>query len=203
MKPRDLLLSRFATTFVPFMEEQGFRFAKRRIGFTRKSGPFSQKVEVALSKWNTADDCEFWTIWGVEAAAYGTWYREEWGLAPPNNGLGGSADWNIPGWTRSASEHFRLKNSRKDSTELQSLSDNALRAGFPFLERISSWHGAAEELLACGWMYSKAADFFLIAGNTERAKNALLLGIRKFEEEGQYDQFGELPDIKKRLQRYF
>ena len=67
MKPRDLLLSRLAETFVPFMEERGFRYARSRIGFARRVGAFSQKVEVSLSKWNAEDDCRFWTMWGVRA----------------------------------------------------------------------------------------------------------------------------------------
>lgn len=185
------------------MEQHGFRYSKSQIKFSRKIHAFTQTVEFSLSKWNAEDDCQFWTMWGVHSSAYSKWYKDEWGEKPVNNALGGCADWNIPGWTRGVSEHFNLRNAKADSSEIETLTRNVQQAGFPYLERISSWQGAAEDLLASKWMYCKAADFLLIAGEKQRAKEAVLEGIQNSKPGGPNEQFDELADLERRLKRYF
>ncbi|MDC7719187.1 hypothetical protein PQU95_18470 [Vogesella sp. DC21W] len=77
------------------------------------------------------------------------------------------------------------------------------RAGLPYLDRISSWVGAAEELVAQKWMFDRAADFLLITGEHARAKEVLLEGIRTFTVDLRHDSSNELPLIEQRIQRYF
>ncbi len=83
------------------------------------------------------------------------------------------------------------------------LIENSLQAGIPYLETISSWRGAAESLIGSGPPYSKAADFLMIAGDREGAQRALLDGIRRLDEQEVVDQFGDRPELTKRLERYF
>jgi hypothetical protein len=65
------------------------------------------------------------------------------------------------------------------------------------------WRGAAECLINERWMYDKAADFLLIAGDGDEAKRAILRGIEDYEVHARVDNFGELPRLKERLARYF
>jgi hypothetical protein len=162
LKPRELLLFRIEPKFLPFLEQLGFRFSESQIKLSRNIEGWRQSVSFSLSKWNSENDCTFWTMWAVNSPEYSKWYQKEWGQKPANNALGGCADWNIPGWTRDPTVHFRLDNSSKDLNEVDCLIENSLQAGIPYLDTISNWRGAAESLIASGPPYSKAADFLMI-----------------------------------------
>lgn len=203
MKPRDLLKSRLESTFVPFMESEGFRYSQSQIKFSRKRGDFVQSVSFRLSRYNSENDCYFSTYWNVHSPAYSRWYQQEWGERPASNMLGGGLDMNIPGWDRGESYNFRLTNTQGDSAEIERLVRNVKLAGLPYLERISSWLVAAEELLQRNWRYVEAADFLLIANEKDRAKEALMAGLRSIEVEGRRDPAGDQFELKKRLDRYF
>ena len=203
MKPRVLLLGRLKSHYMSFMEEKGFKFAKSAITFSRNSGSSKQTVTFCLSKWNSEDDCTFWTTWGVTSREYSRWYAAEWGTKPVNNALGGSADWNIPGWNRGVGQHFHLNGTATDLAEMTCLRENTEAPGIPYLDRISDFSLAAEEHLKQRWMFDVAADFFMIAGENQRARDALYEGIKTFEGDKRPDNFQELPRIKLRLQKYF
>lgn len=202
MKPRDLLLSRFRESVVPFFEGHGFRFASSKPAFSRTAGIAKQRVDVALDRHNVEGSCSFWTIWNVSAPAYRKWFEAEWGRATENDALGGASEWNIPGWTRGIG-HFHLTGGAGDESELRAFLHDVERAGLPFLERLSTWEGAADFCRASRWMYDRAADFLLIAGQPERARETLLEGARTFTAGGRYDALQELPRIRARLERYF
>jgi hypothetical protein len=87
--------------------------------------------------------------------------------------------------------------------EWRAFLENCDGVGFPFLERISSWEGAAEQLCAERWHFDRASDFRLIAGHRESARAMILEGINTFEQAGRVDNFGELPRLRERLDRYF
>jgi hypothetical protein len=202
VKPRDLLLARFRESVVPALEGRGFRFSASKLAFTRTVGIAKQRIDVSLDRHNAADDCTFWTMWETSAPAYAKWHAAEWGRPPRGDGLASSADWNIPGWTRGVS-HFRLRNAPADAEELRVFLEHVERAGLPFLDRVSTWEGAAEHCRAQRWLYDVAADFLLIAGDPERAREVLLEGLRTFTTGGRHDALQELPRIRARLERYF
>ena len=187
------------------MRERGFRFSKSRLHFTHKVGRVSQNIEVCSDGHNTADNCAFWTMWSANAPEYLDWYRKQWGEeSPRGDGLGDLADWNIPGWSRGpADPRYTFTNTPEDAAVSGSLRADIEGAGLPWLERISTWEGAAEHFRKQRWRYDKAADFLLIAGRLEEAHAATLEGIHSFEVEGRKDNFEELPRLKRRLARYF
>jgi hypothetical protein len=68
------------------------------------------------------------------------------------------------------------------------------------LDKLSTWQGAAEDLLRWRWHYARAADFFMIDGKKQRAIEAINAGITNFTAIGRADPFTELPTLKERLQ---
>lgn len=77
------------------------------------------------------------------------------------------------------------------------------RTGLPFLERLSSYEGAAEFWLKEGWHFHDAADLFYYAGDLDRARRALEAGLAKFANPGTTDVLQELPQLELRMERYF
>jgi hypothetical protein len=202
LKPKDLLVRRLREHAVEPLRERGFKFAASGPHFTRTHGIARQRVDFSLSRWNQADRAEFWTMWEARAPGYLRWHEAEWGTPAPNDGLGGLAEWNIPGWPRGHA-HFELTNSAQDETEMLELLRAIDTAGLPFLDAISTWEGAAEHLRTQRSRYDRAADFLIIAELRDRALATLQEGIRSFEVEGRPDHFNELPRIRARLSRYF
>jgi hypothetical protein len=142
-------------------------------------------------------------MWGATNPDYTKWFKHEWNEKPSSDFLGEVSDWNIEGWSRRADQHYRLRNRADDVQEWRAFLTDAERAGFPFLERISTWRGAADHLRSERWHFDRSADFLLIAGDPEGARATLLEGIETFEVAKRADNFNELPRIKQRLERYF
>jgi hypothetical protein len=205
MKPKDLFLARLEEHIVPFMAEHGFAFAKSRLRFARKAGQVRQTIEVCLDRNNFPDNCTFWTMWAANAPAYSDWHKKEWpDQKAPGETLGSLADWNIPGWSRKPADPRRtLLNTVADFQTMAAFRADVENAGLPFLEKISTWEGAAEQCRKERWMYYRAADFLVLAGKREEAHAAILEGIRTFEAEGRPDILNEIPHLKRRLARYF
>jgi hypothetical protein len=203
MRPRELLQNNLEPDVIPFLKSRGFLFSRSRFEFKRSIGAVKQTIEISLRKWNRENDCGFWSMWGASSKDYSKWHEAQWGLPPANDALSGLADWNIPGWKRGPNQHFQLSGKREDVLEIAEFLECIENAGLPYLDRVSSWAGAAEQLVAERWMFDRAADFLLIAGDLERAKEVLLEGIRTFTVDLRDDNFEELPRIKQRLQRYF
>jgi hypothetical protein len=143
-------------------------------------------------------------MWSASTPAYAIWHKEAWGAATTWDTLAGSADWNIPDWARApAAARFRLRNSAEDVGEMTEFRQSILGPGLTWLERVSTWEGAAEHLLKERWLFVRAADFLLIAGQRDRARAALLEGIETFQRQGRPDNFNELPGLHARMARYF
>ncbi|MBS1155128.1 MAG: hypothetical protein H6R07_1052 [Proteobacteria bacterium] len=203
MHPRDLLQKNLEPRVIHFFNSHGFRFSSRKLEFNRTIGSTKQTVGISLSKWNKENDCTFWSMWGASSKDYAKWHEEQWGISPTSNALGGVSDWNITEWKRGPDKHFQLSGKPEDADEMNEFLVCVERAGFPYLDKISSWVGAAEQLVAERWMFDRAADFLLIAGDHTRAKEVLLEGVRTFTVDLRHDNFNELPRVKQRLQRYF
>ena len=164
---------------VPELEGYGFRFSPSQLKFTRKQSYARQTITVSLSRYNSEISIDFWTMWGTYSLEYSRWFKQQWGIEPVNNAMGGCSDWNIPGWSYPLSDyHFDLSDPSRRSSVMSALLENIKRNGIPYLESISTWTGAAEKLLNARWMYGEAADFYLIAGMSERAREAIEIGIK-------------------------
>ncbi|GGB99146.1 hypothetical protein GCM10011352_26640 [Marinobacterium zhoushanense] len=203
MKPRDLLLLNVVEYVEPQLETIGFRFSSRGIAFKRASSIGNQEISFSLSKWDSEDDCDFWTMWSATSLKYKKWYQKEWGRTPANIALGGDCDWNLPGWPRAVADHFHLSNHSNDESEMAMLMDAIINIGIPYLDSISDWEGAAHHLVQQSLLFSKAADFLMISGKMAAAEEVLLSGLSVYQSEGKVDQLGELAEIQIRLKRYF
>ncbi len=201
MKPRDLFLMRLGKSVIPALEREGFRFAASRLRFARAHGDFRHVIQVALDRNNFEDDCSFWTIWDVTSPVYARWYRAEWGGDDAPDTVASAMDWNVAGWTGQLRR--RLTGAPSDAEVMAGLLLDVERAGLPFLAKMSNWEAAAEQLRGTRWMFDRASDFLLIAGQPQRARELILEGIRTFEVDRRPDSLNELPRLKARLERYF
>jgi hypothetical protein len=204
MKPKELLNSYIEDYLVDEVQKLGFRYSKSVPEFSRTKGEFEITFSFSLSKWNSEDYCEFWTMWDVSSKEYAKWFKEQWGNKPVNNAIVGDAEWNIPGWTRDGN-HFRLTNdSKSDEAEFNGFIDNVINFGIPYYANISDWNIAAEYAASRGRtvFYDKVCDFYLISGQKEKAKEILELGIKEIHQK-KHDQHMLLPEIQKRLEKYF
>src|SRR6266498_4219126 len=147
MKPKDLLKKYLISDVAPVVEPLGFKYSASQLHFSRKQQVARQVFRFALSKWNSEDNCTFWTVWGVTSKSYADWHKQEWGEFPVNNALGGDLDYNISGWERGQDYHFHLHNAKADKNEIQRLIKNILQVGIPFLDRLTTWEGAAEHFV--------------------------------------------------------
>ena len=203
MKPKDLVTLRVREHVLARFEARGFRFSASKLRFSRSVGQTRQYIEISLSKWNRENDASFWSMWGATASYYAEWHLAQWGKSPANNVLGGVSDWNIPGWTRSATQNFHLVATKADAVEMGEFVRNAEGPGLQYLDSISTWEGAAQRLREKRSMFDRAADFYLIAERPNEALSALLEGIETFEVQRRPDNFSELPGLHARLKRYF
>ena len=199
MKPKDILIEQMNKTITPFLTAHKFTFSESKLEYKRKIDNIIQSISFSLNKWNNEDNCDFWTMWGVTSKEYEKWFQLQWNSKPTNNSLGGKSDWNIMGWTK---DHFQLTNNANDSVEVNELLMNIEMAGFPFLEKISTWTGAAEEMLKDGLFYCKPSDFYILEGKYEDSLKTLKAGLEKFKNNGSNDQFNELPGIIDRLNKF-
>ena len=140
-------------------------------------------------------------MWSVSSAEYSRWHRTQFGEKPPNDVLAGLADWNIPGWTFSASKMAHLRNARSDAVVMHELNANVFRAGIPFIQSVSTWRGAAERLISERWFYARAVDFFILASDHERARETLALAVHRYTSGEQVDGFSGCCPSKSALRR--
>jgi hypothetical protein len=184
MTPKEILLSLFDDQVTPWLEAKGFRFLRSQFSYKRKSNAFTQVISVSLNPRNSALLMVFDSTFSVWSPFYNKWLRRQ--ERPISSGcLRGCAHWNVPGWQRSATDWSGAEGIDIDFTDpvaryavIDQWKNKCEQAGLPFLERLSSWEGAAEDLLSSGEHYDQAADFFLIGGNTGRAIEALEKGIQ-------------------------
>jgi hypothetical protein len=204
MKPKELLNNYIENQLVSELQKLGFRYFKGGPKFSRTKGYFELTFNFSLSKWNSEDYCEFWTMWGVTSKEYAKWYKEQWESKPENNAIVGDAEWNVPGWSRDVVNHFTLTNSESDKAVFDELKYNVLDVAIPYYSKISDWNTAAEYASSKERIvfYDKVCDFYLLAGEKEKAKEILELGIREIEER-KHDQLMLLPKIQMRLDKYF
>jgi hypothetical protein len=203
MKPRDILARRIEQDLRVELEAVGFSWAASRLTFRRRIEGAAQKIAFSLGKWNSDDNCAFWTMWSVSSAEYSRWHRMQFGEKPTNDLLAGLADWNIPGWTFPASKMAHLRNARSDAAVMQEVSANIFHAGIPFIQSVSTWRGAAERIISERCYYARAVDFLILASDYERARETLALALHRYASGEQVDQFHELELLRQRQKKFF
>jgi hypothetical protein len=204
VKPKDLLLLRLREHIVEPLAAHGFRFTASKLHLSRTVGHAKHHIGICSNRYNREDDVEFWTMWSVRSLSYPKWYAETWGEPTSWDLMADSADWNIPGWARGpAAQRFQLRNIAEDAREMAEFRESFLGAGLDYLERVSTWEGAAEALRVHRWGFDRAADFLMIAGQRERAREVLLEGLDTFVRQGRQDALNEVPGLRARLARYF
>lgn len=177
MTPKDILQTAFEAVISPHLDEHGFTYARSQFGYRRKVGVFTQHISVTLSHHNTQQSITFWSAFNVDSAEYNKW-RKQRGLEKFNGYLGGCMDWNIPGWREPGDFRTSFDFSEPEQRE-PTLSDwlrRCLSSGIPYLDSLSTWEGLANDLLRRNCYWGRAADFFIIAGATEKAVAALQAG---------------------------
>lgn len=168
MKPRDLLIVRIQQDLCELLATLGFKFARSKLTFSRKSAIVTQKVAFQLDRWNSENDC-----------------------------------WNIPGWSRRFADHACLHNDDNDAAVMRTVYEDFVRVGIPFLDSISSY-GEAGQYHAAEKDWVAAADYFLLAGDRDRAQETLLNGISEISTHGEHPQrTPNLPQLELRLTKFF
>lgn len=204
MKPKALVLLRLREHIVGPLAERGFRFAASKVHFTRTVGEVQHRIAICSNRYNGEDDAEFWSMWSATSLAYPAWHAERWGKPPAHGIMGDSADWNIPGWRSVVpAAKVRLSNTAEDVREMAAFLDAVLGAGLTWLERVSTWEGAAEARRASGHGFGHAADYFMLAGQPGRARETLLEGIDSYSQHPGNDWFKEADGLRLRLAQYF
>ena len=203
MKPRDILLMRIQQDLCGPLGELGFKFTRSKLLFSRKSEIVTQKAWFQLDRWNSENDCSFWTHWLAQSTAYLEWHEQHFKTRPDNPNLGYEVDWNIPGWSPSSSDRACLHNDDNDAAIMQRLLDNCVRVGIPFLDSISSYEKAADRSVTeKDWV--AATDNFLLAGDRDHAQETLLKGMNEYSMRGdEWDRTRKLPQLQLRQTKFF
>ena len=184
MPPKEIVQREFEDTITPWLESLGFEYVRSRFSYKRKVEEFEQRISVTLSHRNSAETINFWSAFNVASRKYNQWLKTQ--RRPRFTGyLGGCADWNVPGWRADSdrSTHFDFGNPTTRPQIIAEWRRRCEAAGIPYLNALSSWEGAADDLLRCCWHYDRAADFFLIAGQPDRALRALAEGVRSLDQQ--------------------
>ncbi|MGE6349131.1 hypothetical protein ACQKIY_30760 [Bacillus mycoides] len=202
MKPKQLLSLHIENFLVDELQKLGFRYAKSVPKFSRTQGDFELTFSFSLSKWNSENYCEFWTMWDVTSKKYSKWYKEQWGDKLVNTSIAGDAEWNIPGWTRNA-QYFKLTNSECDRERFSEFIRNVMNIGVPYYSQIDDWNTAAEYATRKSIVfYEKVCDFYMMSGQEDKAKEILERGIQEIKDR-KHDSYMQLLEIEKRLKKYF
>ncbi|NQV27000.1 MAG: hypothetical protein HQ518_21835 [Rhodopirellula sp.] len=179
MKPKEILQAAFEEFISPELDGHGFGYVRSGFAYKRKSGDFTQEISITLSHYNTQNSVVFWSAFNVTSPAYNRWLKKQ-RREKFDGYLGGCMDWNVPGWRQADNHQLRFDYSDPDSRR-EVLSDwlaKCTSAGFSYLQKLSTWEGAAEDLLANEWHWNRAADFCLIACRSDLAIAALERGIQ-------------------------
>jgi hypothetical protein len=178
MTPKETLQAAFAEKVDPFLRDFGFVGLASQFVYQRKVGEFTQQISITLSHRNSAEWILWWSAFNVSSAAYNRWLKLR--KRPAYTGmLVGHEDWNIPGWREEGdySSGHQFGDPATRAAVLDDWMQRCRTVGIPFLDQLSTWHGAAEDLLRNQWHHDRAADYFEIADRPADAIAALAAGI--------------------------
>jgi len=177
MTPKENLQEAFEATVTPRMEERGFHYVRSRFTYKRKSGDFIQQISIELSKYNTRTSIRFWSFFEVTSPKYNRWLKQQ-RRDSFNGALAGQTDWYVPGFHEPGDDvtSFVLSPPESPRAVLADWLGRCFSAGIPYLDRLSTWLGAADDVVR-GGQWRRAADYCLIAGRSDRAIAVLRQGI--------------------------
>ncbi|WDF63358.1 DUF4304 domain-containing protein [Flavobacterium sp. KACC 22763] len=209
MNPKDLITTSIEKTLLKPLTQIGFTFSKSTLTFKRKVDEFVQTIHFQLNRHNQENvSAEFWTSFGISSNLYSKWHKTNFNENPINSILSSSMDWNIKNWefpviNDKKESHFQIISEKERENVLQTLKNNVLNIGVPFLDNLSNWENAANKLVEEKWFHYKACDFFLIAGNNEKAFWALQQGIDYWSKNPKASFPEDKEKIQIRLSKYF
>lgn len=181
LPPSELVGAALKEHVVPPLKAIGFSYTSKRREFTRKQGDFTYTFHLQMNRYNTRDEIDFWTIWGMHSTEINRWCTEN-ELDPwEGDMLFGLSDWNIPGWKYPGgtpgclSSHFGYFKPDNVAQVMQSLLLNATQTGIPHFDSLASWSTIADMLLKEEHSdHVLAADCLLLSGQPERSLKVLL-----------------------------
>mgnify|MGYP007070469003 CR=1 FL=1 len=182
MTPKELVQAAFQADIAPTLQGKGFSYVPSQFAFKRKQGDFTQIISITLSHKNSSDGIRFWSAFNVDSSRYNAW-RKQNGMDKFQGHLGGCMDWSIPDW-RSDGDHstsFDFSTPHLRADVLRDWLSRCLRAGIPYLEKLSSWEGLGADLVRWRWHWGRATDYFVMADRPDRAVAALEAGIEFLE----------------------
>ncbi len=182
MTPTEIVRDAFERTVTPWMEGLGFKYSRSQFQYRRKAVDFEQLISIFVDRKSSAALIYFSSSFGVKSRKYNRWLKAQ-GRDRTDRYVFGCADWNIPGWRRGTDQFlgFDFTDPSQRPAVLEEWRRRCEAAGMPYLERLSSSEGAANELLRLGYGYEDAADLLMFAGLTRRAIEALQLEIESLE----------------------
>ncbi len=157
MTPKQVVQDAFEGSVTPWLESLGFTYSRSQFRYRRKVGEFDQCISVSLSQRNSIDRISFWSAFGVRSGVYNRWLKSQ-RREPSKNVIAGCNDWNIPGWISEEDQpmHFDFGDPARRPLVLNEWRRRCETVGIPYLIRLSSWEGAADELLRSNWQYESA-----------------------------------------------
>jgi hypothetical protein len=202
MKPKDLVRQTLAERIEPILSEFDFTFSKSSLKFVRNKGDFKQEINTHLNRYNAEDvSAEFYFSFAVYSKKYAKWHLLEYGEKIVNECVASEMYWNLRGWKHPRTDVAHIENLEKDMGELL---EDTLSVGLPFLEKFSDWENAANRFVELRQFHEKACDFYLIAGNKEKAHWTLTEALKCWEKYPKRTFFvGEKEAIKLRFSKHF
>lgn len=185
MHPKQVLIEALELRVAPSLSDFGFHLFASEPKFVRTRGELVDVISFSRSKWNTDDNCTFWTAWSVRSKAFSSWYKSVWSVPPADDFLLTTNDWLIAGWPpRNPNGGFTLQCSPiLDNEEMARLVDACCWVGIPFLEAHSTPEQAAEYRLA-NFQPIRALDLLMMSNQRLRAKAYLAELIAASEASG-------------------
>jgi hypothetical protein len=182
MTPKEILRGEFERTVNPWLESLGFVYSRSQFCYKRMLGHFEQRISILLTSRSSRRYISFSSAFGVHSAKYNEWLKTQ-GRELSDGGLAACAEWNVPGWERESDEpmNWNFADPSQRPRVLAKWRTKCETVGLPYLAAISSWEGAADDLLRQRCQYDKAADFFQIAGVIDHAIAALRKGIEQLD----------------------
>lgn len=201
MKPRDAVRKALEMYVVPRLARLNFTFAPSTLSLMRKREMYRQIITCELDRWNMEDiSASFGLRFSVRSAFYNKWHQNNFGDRPPNDALASELYMNLKGWMHAKPN---VAHAERVEIEMLKLMEDILDRGLPFLEKYSDWENAAQRLVKGRWMWAKACDFYVIAGNREKARETLELAERNWKERPKSFFLGEKEDVETRFQKFF
>ncbi len=185
-KPKEILLERLANDVGPVLtEKHGFSFSPSQLKFSRTVKPFTQTIEACIdSKYSERNHCLFWTIFRVRSRAFKAWQVEQWGKELASDWVWWTQDCNVAGWERPDDNPVSLcliNEPANDVKVAEILTRNIETLAIPLMDRMSDYEQAAGSF-ADGTAFDHAVDLYMMAGNTEAARELLELEIPQYED---------------------